>query len=151
MQGKLYLNWFKMHWCWLQLFYTERGQTITWTNDDWVLRCAHDARIVLFMRPANERRRYIVTSSLIDWARTQNEPCLYVPLGFPVLTHWDWVTHICVTKLTIIWTSAGMLLIGPLGTNFNEISIEIHILWFKKIYWKMLSGKWRPFVSALMC
>ena len=31
--------------------------------------------IILCMRPANERRRYIVTSSLIGWAHTQNDPC----------------------------------------------------------------------------
>ena len=52
------------------------------------------------------------------------------------LTHWGRVTHICVSKLTIIvsdnglspdrsqaiiWTNAGILLIGPLGTNFSEI------------------------------
>ena len=56
------------------------------------------------------------------------------------LTHWGRVTHICVNKLTIIgsdnglspgrrqaiiWTNAGLLLIGPLGTNFSEILIEI--------------------------
>ena len=50
------------------------------------------------------------------------------------------VTHICVGKLTIIgsdnglsperrqaiiWTNAGILLIGPLETNFSEILIEI--------------------------
>ena len=57
-----------------------------------------------------------------------------------VLTHWGRVTHICISKLTIIgsdnglspdqrqaiiWTSAGTLLIGPLGTNFSEILVEI--------------------------
>ena len=56
------------------------------------------------------------------------------------LTHWGRLTHICVGKLTIIgsdnglspgrrqaiiWTNAGILLIGPLGTNFSEIFIEI--------------------------
>ena len=75
------------------------------------------------------------------------------------LTHWGWVTHICDSKLTIIgsdngllpgrrqaiiWTNAGILLIGPLGTNFNEILLEIHIISFKKIHLKMSSGKWRP-------
>ena len=30
--------------------------------------------IILCMRPANERRRYIVTASLIGWALTQNGP-----------------------------------------------------------------------------
>ena len=52
------------------------------------------------------------------------------------LTHWCRVTRICVSKLTIIGsdnglspgrrqaiirTNAGILLIGPLGTNFSEI------------------------------
>ena len=27
------------------------------------------------MRPANERRRYIVSSYLIGWSHTQNDPC----------------------------------------------------------------------------
>ena len=57
------------------------------------------------------------------------------------LTHWSRVTHICVGNLTIIgsdnglapgrrqaiiWTNAGILLIGPLGTNVSEIVFEIH-------------------------
>ena len=72
------------------------------------------------------------------------------------LTHWGRVTHICVSKLTIIgsdnglspgrrqaiiWTSAGILLIRPLGTNFNEILIEIHTFSFKKMHLKMSSAK----------
>ena len=32
-------------------------------------------RINFCMRPANENCRYIVTSSLIGWAHTQNDPC----------------------------------------------------------------------------
>ena len=79
-------------------------------------------------------------------------------------THWGRVTHICVSKLTIIgsdnglspgrrqaitWTNAGILLIGPLGTTFNETSIEIHIFSFKKIHLKLSSGKRRPFCLGL--
>ena len=74
------------------------------------------------------------------------------------------MTHICVSKLTfigsdnglspgrrqaIIWTNAWIWLIGPLGTNFNEIFIEIHTFSSKKIYLKMSSGKWRPFCLGL--
>ena len=80
------------------------------------------------------------------------------------LTHWGRVTHICVSKLTIIgsdndlspglrqaiiWTNAGLLLIGPLGTNFSEILIEIIALSFKKMHLKMSSAKWRPFCLGL--
>ena len=53
-----------------------------------------------------------------------------------LLTHWGRVTHLCISKLTtmisdnglspewcqsIIWTNAGILLIGTLGTKFSEI------------------------------
>ena len=80
------------------------------------------------------------------------------------LSPWGRVMHICVSKLTIIgsdngflpgrrqaiiWTTASILLIRPLGTNFNEISIAILTFSFKKIHWKMASGKWRPFSFGL--
>ena len=48
-------------------------------------------------------------------------------------------------RQAIIWTNAGMLLIGPLGTNFSEILIEIQIFQFKKMNLKMSSGKCWPF------
>ena len=82
------------------------------------------------------------------------------------LTHWGRATLICVGKLTIIgsdnglspgrrqaiiWTTAGILLIRPLGTNFNEILIGIQTFSFKKMHLKMSSAKWRPLVSASMC
>ena len=80
------------------------------------------------------------------------------------LTHWGWVTHICVVKLTtigsdnglapgrpqaIIWTNAGILLIGPLETNFSEILFGIHTSSFKKMHLKMSSAKWRAFYLGL--
>ena len=83
-----------------------------------------------------------------------------------VLTHWGRVTHICISNLiitgsdnglspgrhqAIIWTNAWILLIRTLGTNFSEILREIHKFSFKKMYLKMSSGKWRPFVLASMC
>ena len=76
------------------------------------------------------------------------------------LTHWGRVTHICVSKLTIIgsdnglspsrrqpiiWTNAGILLIRPWGTNLSEILIEIDVFSFEKMHLKMSSAKWRPF------
>ena len=81
-----------------------------------------------------------------------------------MLTHWGRVTHICVGKLTIIgsdnglspgrrqaiiWTNAGILLIGPLGTNFSEILIEIVPFSFKKMRLKVSSAKRRPFCLGL--
>ena len=80
------------------------------------------------------------------------------------ITHWGRVTHICVSNLTIIGsdnglspgrhqaiirTNAGILLIGPLGTNFSEILIKILTFSFKKMRLKVSSGKWRPFCLGL--
>ena len=88
----------------------------------------------------------------------------YVVFCRVVLTHWGRVTHICVGKLTttgsdndlspgrrqaIIWTNAGILLIGPWGTNFSEILIGIQTFSFKKMRLKMSSVKWRPFCLGL--
>ena len=32
--------------------------------------------LILGLRPAKERRRYFVTTSLIGWAQTLNHPCI---------------------------------------------------------------------------
>ena len=45
----------------------------------------------------------------------------------------------------ITWTNAHLLSIGPLGTNFSEIWINIQNFSFKKIHLKISSAKWRPF------
>ena len=49
----------------------------------------------------------------------------------------------------IIWTNAGILLIGPLGTNISEISIEILTFSFKKMHLELSSGKGHPFCLGL--
>ena len=52
-------------------------------------------------------------------------------------------------RQAIIWTTAGILLIGPLGTNLSEILSEIHTFSLKEMHLKMSSGKWRPFCLGL--
>ena len=52
-------------------------------------------------------------------------------------------------RQAVIWTNAGLLLTGPLGTNFSEILIEIQTFSFKKMHLKILSEKWRPFCLSL--
>ena len=73
--------------------------------------------------------------------------------------------HICISSLTIIdsdnglspgciqaiiWTNDRILLIGLLGTNFNDILIEIRTFSLIKMLLKMSSGKWRPFSLSLI-
>ena len=80
------------------------------------------------------------------------------------LTHWGRVTHIWVSKQTIIgsdnslspgrrqaiiWINARISLIGTLGTNFSEFLFEIRIFSFKKMGLNVSSAKWRPFCLGL--
>ena len=92
----------------------------------------------------------------ITWAKVDPvQWCHVVPL-----THWGWVMHKCVSKLTIsgsdnglspggsqaiISTNAAILLTEPLGTKFGEILMEIHTFSVKKMHLKMLFAIWRPF------
>ena len=117
--------------------------------------------IVLSMRLYNRNQCYAIVvhyKTLIS-AKCQRYPQIII------LTHWGRVTHICVSKLSIIgsdnglppgrrqaiiWTNAGILLIRPLGTDFSEILIEIYTFSFKKIHLKMSSGNGDHFVSASM-
>ena len=79
------------------------------------------------------------------------------------LTHWGRVTHICVSKLTIIGSDNGLspgrcqaiirtnawILFRTLGINFSEILSEIHTFSFKKMHLKISSGKCWPFCLGL--
>ena len=81
------------------------------------------------------------------------------------LTYWGRVAHICVIELkaiiglhndlshnwrqAITWTNAGMLLIGPWGTNFNDIFYNIQPFSFRKICLKISSWNWQPFCLIL--
>ena len=71
------------------------------------------------------------------------------------------MTHICVSKLTIIgsdnglspsrrqaiiWTYAGILLIRPWAINVCEVLIAIYVSSSKKCIWKC-----RPFFSRFQC
>ena len=64
------------------------------------------------------------------------------------LTHQGRVTHICVSKIIMIGRrqaniriNAGILLTGPLRTNFTEILSEIHTFSFNKMHLKISSAK----------
>ena len=92
----------------------------------------------------------------------QNMEEKIIPFKNRSLTHCRGrMTHICVSKLTIIvsdermspgrhqaiiWTNPGILFMRILGTNFNEIN---HASSFKKMYLKMPSAKWWHFCLGL--
>ena len=88
--------------------------------------------------------------SLQAWSLNVIDLLTITSLKIILLTHWGWVTHVCISKTiiigsdnarcqTIIWTSAGILLIKPLGINISEILIAINTFSFKKVHLKMSS------------
>ena len=130
----------------------------------------HELKDVIWLDDFYQKKHIWLTLWLPDYI-TQNSmripshlttySCQFEYLSYNcTLTHWGQVTHICVGKLTItgsdndlspgrrysiIRTNVGILLIGPVGTNFNENSIGIQTFPFKKMELKMSSAKCRPF------
>ena len=49
-----------------------------------------------------------------------------------------------IQRQAIIYTNAGLLSIGRLGTNFSEILIKLQNFSFTKMHLKIPSAKWRP-------
>ena len=75
----------------------------------------------------------------------------HLPLVPPIYASVNWVS-ICsdngllpIRRQVIIWTNAGLLSIGPLGTKFSEILIKIQNFSLAKMHLNISSAKWRPF------
>ena len=100
-----------------------------------------------------------ILSSVITECRYILQMVADLQLASIFSTHRSRLTHIWVTRLTIIdsdnglspnrwqsiiWTCVGILLISHLGTNLSETIIEIHASWFETMHAKMASAKRRP-------
>ena len=131
---------------------------IVWYLSD-ALRNLWDGRFALMRRGLNKKvacfRRHFqiqILNIIVFW------------LKFP-LTQWGRVMHICVRKLTIIgsdndlspgWrqaiigTGTGKLSIGPLGTNFSEILIEVYTLSYHEITFGNFTWKMAAIFTASM-
>ena len=143
---------------WIQLFRTP-WQASTFPDLRRMLAGAiFSIALVIVDAPSDKKAKYLMFYASLDM-KYDSMVCKWLPL-----THWGGVTHVCVSKLTIIgsdnglspgrrqaiiWSNAGILLIGPLGVNFSEILIEILTFSFKKMLFKVLSAKWRPFCLGL--
>ena len=117
--------------------------------------------------PQWKRTNWAPSHYLNQWWFLWNGPFKTNPMKFLTkyhLTHWGQVTHVCIGNLTIIgsdnglaptrrqaiiWTNAGILLIGPLGTNLSQILITFHTFPCKKMHLKRLSVKWQPFCQCV--
>ena len=133
----------------------------------WVLLSMHSyaQNFSTSTHPKNYKKYHDINCDRLINGNTVKLPLL-VPINTRnfILTHWGRVMHICVSNLTIIdsdngllpdWrqtiicTNAGILLIGPLGTNFSENIIGIQKFSIYKMLLKMLSAKWRLFRLGL--
>ena len=141
---------------------------ITLKNLEKLTTWIHEELIVATKSKAQRMSTYLWTISCMGCATYLCGPKLESQGGGPIKFGIDSadgrhyrsrMTHICVSKLTIIGsdyglspgrrqasilTNAGTLLIENSG-----IFIKIHISTFKKIHLKMSSGNWRPFILGL--
>ena len=112
----------------------------------------------------------MIMENLSDCELTTATPRLiwasYGVYAVNILTHWGRVMYVCVSRLTIIstdndlspgrrqaiiLTNTGVLLFGPLGTNFIEILIDIRTFPFKKMLLICRLENGGHFVLASMC
>ena len=61
------------------------------------------------------------------------------------MRQWIWSALVQIMACRLFGTSAGLLSIGHLGTNFSGILINIPNCSLTKMHMKMSSAKWRPF------
>ena len=70
--------------------------------------------IILCMRPANGRQRYIVTSSVIGWAHTQNDPCLFKS-GLDVLL------LVLLNSVMVVISDVLLVIHNLIASNFTQL------------------------------
>ena len=66
-QNMLYTCEFKFNWSSTFVIASYKGHVV-YVPNQWTL-LIHSTGLILALRPANERRRYFVTTSLIGWAQ----------------------------------------------------------------------------------
>ena len=134
-----------------------------------IVLCIFAALINIHKQVCSSNRCCLRRWSVVQYIPRITDPVqavlfVFVFWWWQLLTHWGRVTHICVSKLTIIgsdnglspdrrqaiiWTNAGISLIRTSGTNFSESLSEIRAFSFKKMHLKMSSAKWRRFCLGL--
>ena len=154
------------------ILYFQVSWPLVQRNQDWFTAVKYNKMSLIWNDISDKLMAY---GHVMTWSVFSNFQCVgYDYEAFMDLnvwerpsTQWGRVTHICVNKLTIIgshnglspgrrqaiiWTNAAILLIGPLGTNFSEIWIELLTCSFKKMHLKMSSGMSSGgLVSASIC
>ena len=111
--------------------------------------------IILCMRPGNKRRRYNVTLSLIGWAHTQYDPCVF--LGDLLCLHNSchmalWIVVIIgsnnglspIQCQSITCSNAELFSIEPWETKTSVKFEQNTIIFIQENHSKMSSAKYWP-------
>ena len=78
-----------------------------------------------------------------------NEGRIYASVNYAIIGSDNGLSP--ARRQAIIWTNAGILLIGPLGTNFSEIFIKIKTFSLTNLHLKVLSAKVAAILSRPQC
>ena len=100
------------------------SQTITWTNDDIFIYCLRSKRYWNL----NKNTKNIFQKTIYNSLRPSDT---YMLGNLTIIISDNGLSP--GRRQAIIWTNAGILLIGHLGTNFSEILIKIITFSFKKM------------------
>ena len=97
-------------------------------------------RLLLGLRPANERRRYKVTPCLIGWAQTNNQPCIYMAGPRKVMRldcfHWVHMKYDCTLMITISYWPHSSLIIALQKGNDQSFASGQYIFYFiRHVFW----------------
>ena len=103
--------------------------------------------LILGLRPANERRRYKVTPSLIGWAQTYNRPWIY--MGFPTPSGADG----SITKFGVSGNSCELKTGKPYNLERGKIILFSATMLDNAIlsaYVKYIFNTWMGFVISTL-
>ena len=105
----------------------------------WVTLNSLQAGLILGFCPANERRRYFATTSLIGWVQTWNQPC-YILMPDHMMASWHG-NPFCISGP--LWWESQSLVDSPhkwpVVMSFDVISVVGHL---HKLLNKQLSCQW---------
>ena len=87
--------------------------------------------LILGLLPANERRRYFVTTSLIGWAQTKNQPCKLASWSISAVPQ-------CYDAEFYLW---------PVNLLLNCCPVFQYIPWW--LLWSQ--GRWVPKCQKFLC
>ena len=119
--------------CLLRVFFRKNGRVTTWFDwamVDWInngLDCFHISgigQLILGLRPANERRLYFVTTSLISWAQSLTQPCDSIIMTY-IWTESFRPRYALSLLKTYIWINITLLF--TYTSNLFEVMIYIDV------------------------